>query len=166
MRGYISVYLAQVRLAKELAMARSSEVSILLVEDDEIDVRAVKLALRKEKITNPIHVANDGVEALEILRGEAGHEPISRPFLVLLDLKMPRMNGLQFLKEIRADSDLRESIVFVLTTSDDDRDKMAAYECNVAGYLLKDNAGGDFMNAVRMLEYFVISVQFPPNLDS
>lgn len=146
-------------------MPHSTEVSILLVEDDDIDVRAVKKAFAKEKVTNSIFVASDGVEALEMLRGEAGHEPVPRPYLILLDLKMPRMNGLQLLEEIRSDADLRESIVFVLTTSDDDRDKLAAYKNNVAGYLLKDNAAGDFMNAVRMLEYFVISVQFPPSLD-
>lgn len=146
-------------------MASSKEVSILLVEDDEIDVRAVKQAFKKEKVSNQIFIANDGVEALEFLRGEAGRERVPRPYLILLDLKMPRMNGLQFLDEIRKDPELHESIVFVLTTSDDDRDKVAAYEKNVAGYLLKDNAAGDFMNAVRMLEFFVISVQFPPSLD-
>jgi len=137
------------------------EVNILLVEDDEIDVRSVKRAFQTQKIANPIFQASDGVEALEMLRGEAGHAPLPRPYLILLDLKMPRMNGIQFLHEIRADTELHDSIVFVLTTSDDDRDKVAAYEKNVAGYLLKQDVGDDFMNAIRMLDYFTISVQFP-----
>ena len=143
-------------------MANSTEVNILLVEDDEIDVRAVKQAFAKQKVKNSIHVASDGVEALEMLRAEGGREPFPRPFLILLDLKMPRMGGLQFLEEIRNDPDLCDTIVFVLTTSDDDKDKVAAYEKNVAGYLLKSNSGADFLNAVQMLDFFRISVQFPP----
>lgn len=137
------------------------EINILLVEDDEIDVRSVKRAFQSLKIANPIVQASDGVEALEILRGEAGHATLARPYLILLDLKMPCMNGIQFLHEIRADPALRDAIVFVLTTSDDDRDKVAAYAKNVAGYLLKQDIGDDFMHAIRMLDYFTLSVQFP-----
>lgn len=138
------------------------DVNILLVEDDEIDVRSVKRALQAQKIANPVFQASDGVEALEMLRGEAGRAPLPRPYLILLDLKMPRMNGIQFLDEIRADPELRDSVVFVLTTSGDERDKVAAYEMNVAGYLLKQDIGDGFMHAIRMLDYFTISVQFPP----
>ena len=143
-------------------MSGSLEVNILVVDDDDIDVRAVKRGFAAQKISNPIYVASDGVEAIEMLRGEGGRDPLPRPYLILLDLKMPRMNGIQFLDEIRKDPDLRGSIVFVLTTSDDDRDKTAAYEKNVAGYLLKQEVGEDFIDAVRMLDLFTISVQFPP----
>jgi len=143
-------------------MARFPEVNILLVEDDEIDVRSIKRAFQAQKIANPMFEASDGVEALKMLRGEAGHKTVPRPYLILLDLKMPRMGGIQFLHELRADPALRDSIVFVLTTSDDDRDKVAAYENNVAGYLLKQDVGDDFMHTIRLLDCFTISVQFPP----
>ena len=138
-----------------------AKVNILLVEDDEVDVHAVKRGFQRQKISNPVYLASDGVEALEVLRGEGGREKIPRPYLILLDLKMPRMTGIQFLEVIRQDEALRDSIVLVLTTSDDDRDKTAAYRQNVAGYLLKQEVGEDFMNAIRMLDLFTISVQFP-----
>jgi CheY-like chemotaxis protein len=144
-------------------MSNFPDVNILLVEDDEIDVRVVKKAIADQRIINPLFVASDGVEALEMLRGEGGRERVPQPYMILLDLKMPRMNGIQFLEAIRDDPELRTSVVFVLTTSDDDRDKLAAYEKNVAGYLLKQDVGDGFMNAIRMLDLFAISVHFPPN---
>jgi CheY-like chemotaxis protein len=142
-------------------MPTKGEVNILLVEDDEVDVRIVKEAFKEHKLKNPLHVASDGVEGLEMLRGENGRERLPRPYLIMLDLKMPRMNGLEFLAEIRKDPQLKDSIVFVLTTSDNEQDKVAAYKSHVAGYLLKSDVGGDFMTAVQMLELFVVSVQFP-----
>ncbi len=137
-------------------------VNILIVDDDSVDIRMVTRALKNRNISNPLHTAKDGVEALEMLRGENGCEPLPRPFIILLDLNMPRMNGIEFLESIRQDEDLSGSIVFVLTTSNDDRDKCAAYKKNVAGYILKSEAGDDFINLVSMLESFVLTVQFPP----
>jgi CheY-like chemotaxis protein len=139
-----------------------SEVSILIVDDDEIDARAVERALRQQRIGNPVYTANNGREGLAMLRGEEGREKVPRPYLILLDLNMPRMNGLQFLQELRGDSSLTDSIVFVLTTSQADADKAAAYRQHVAGYLQKPDADSDFIKAIQMLERFVISVQFPP----
>jgi CheY-like chemotaxis protein len=139
-----------------------SEVSILIVDDDEIDTRAVERALRRQRIGNPVYTAADGQEGLAMLRGEGGREKVPRPFLILLDLNMPRMNGLQFLKELRGDSGLTDSIVFVLTTSRADEDKAAAYREHIAGYLAKPDTGSGFLQAVQMLESFVLSVQFPP----
>ena len=144
-------------------MSNDPAVHFLLVEDDEIAVRAIKMAFAKQNVTNPIHVAADGVEALQMLRGEGGRPALPRPYLILLDLNMPRMSGHQFLQEIRSDPDLCESIVFVLTTSDDDRDKQAAYEHNIAGYLVKSRAGGDFLDTVRLLDQFQLTVHFPPD---
>ena len=133
-------------------------VNILVVEDDAVDVRAITRAIRKRRIDNPIVVAQDGIEALALLRG---HLP--RPYLVLLDLNMPRLDGFGVLDEIRNDPLLKDTIVFVLTTSDDDMDKVAAYNKNIAGYLVKnDHAGQQFVNVVSMLESFVLSVRFPP----
>jgi CheY-like chemotaxis protein len=139
-----------------------SEVSILIVDDDEIDTRAVERALRQQRIVNPVYRAANGLEGLAMLRGEAGRQKVPRPYLILLDLNMPRMNGLQFLQELRGDSSLSDSIVFVLTSSRADEDKAAAYEKHIAGYLVKPDTGNEFLRAVQMLERFVLSVQFPP----
>lgn len=108
--------------------------NILLVEDDEVDVMNVKRAFAKGHITNPLFVAGDGLEALERLRG--GEVPKGRR-LILLDLNMPRMNGIEFLRELRKDPELAPTPVIVLTTSNDERDKVEAYNLHVAGYLLK-----------------------------
>lgn len=139
-----------------------NEVVILLVEDDDIDAIAVQRAFRNQKIANPVLRAQDGMEALAMLRGTDGHERITQPFMILLDLNMPRLNGIEFLEELRDDQELHKSIVFVLTTSNDDRDKLAAYKNHIAGYLLKSNVGVDFVNLVNMLDHFWRYVEFPP----
>ncbi len=136
---------------------------VLLVEDDDIDARAVKRGFERQKIGNAITHARDGIEALEFLRGENGRERLPRPYLILLDINMPRMNGLEFLATIREDPELETSIVFVLTTSDDDRDIVAAYASHVAGYILKEDVGEDFLRLVQMLERFFITIHFPPD---
>lgn len=137
-------------------------VNILLVEDDEIDATAIQRAFRKKKIANPIVVAEDGVEAFEVLRGENGHSGLPRPYLILLDLNLPRMNGIEFLQELRKDPQLNDSIVFVLTTSDDDRDKVAAYEQHIAGYIVKSKAGDDFVHLMELLNGYWRYIDFPP----
>lgn len=91
-------------------------VTILLVDDDEVDAMAVLRAFKKHGISNPIVVAGDGLEAMEILRGDNGREPLSRPFLILLDLNMPRMDGWEFLDALRRDSALKGSLVYVLAS--------------------------------------------------
>lgn len=136
-------------------------VNILLVEDDEVDVMGVRRAFQKMRIANPIRVAHNGIEGLAILRGEGGREPMPRPFLVLLDLNMPRMNGIEFLTELRADPDLKSSIVFVLTTSKDQEDLVAAYDLNVAGYIVKSTISRDFLNLVDMLDHYWKVIEFP-----
>ena len=108
-------------------MRSGKPVTILLVEDDEVDVKALRWAFDKLKIANPVAVARDGVEALELLK------TLSRPFLIITDINMPRMNGIEFLRNVRASKDHRDSIVFVLTTSNDEQDKIDAYNLNVAG---------------------------------
>lgn len=138
----------------------SAEVKLLLVEDDPLDILAIKRALAKAKVANPLHIANDGIEALELLRGEKGTR-IRRPYLILLDLNMPRMNGIEFLSELREDPKLRDSIVFVLTTSDDDRDIIKAYDNLIAGYILKSKAGDDFVRLIGMLDHYWRIIEFP-----
>ena len=136
-------------------------VNILLVEDDEVDVMAVKRAFRDLKIANPVIEAVDGVEALEILRGENGRSRMSQPYLILLDLNMPRMGGLEFLAEIRKDPELHRAVVFVMTTSAAEEDRVNAYNLNVAGYVLKHSPGHSFMEAISMLQHYWRVVEFP-----
>lgn len=133
-------------------------VHILLVEDDEVDAEAVKRGFQKQRIANPILVAPNGLVALEMLR--SGQVP--RPNMILLDINMPRMNGIEFLQAIRKDDDLRNLVVFMLTTSDDDRDKLAAYDQNIAGYLVKSKVGDGFANMVEMLDCYWRYVELPP----
>lgn len=142
-------------------MMTNREVSFLLVEDDEVDVLCVKRAFKELKISNPMVVAGDGLEGLSVLRGEDGFEKLQPPFIVLLDLNMPRMNGIEFLDAIRNDPDLRTSVVFVMTTSRHDRDRVSAYERNVAGYLVKRNATETFNQAMGMIDHYWRVVELP-----
>jgi CheY-like chemotaxis protein len=135
---------------------RSSKiVTILLVEDDEVDVKALRWAFDKLKIANPLVIARDGVEALEML------PQLARPYLVITDINMPRMNGIELLRKIREKPDLRDSIVFVLTTSNDEQDKIDAYDLNVAGYMLKSDMGTSFTRAISLIENYWKVVEFP-----
>jgi CheY-like chemotaxis protein len=115
-------------------MSMDRVTNILLVDDDEIDVMNVRRAFEKGKIENPLYHAEDGLAALEMLRD--GTIPRGRR-LVLLDLNMPRMNGIEFLRELRDDPALHGTSVVVLTTSDEERDRIEAYNFHVAGYLVK-----------------------------
>jgi CheY-like chemotaxis protein len=138
-----------------------SMVSILVVDDDKVDMMAIKRSLRALKIANPIIEARNGIEALEHLRGENGCEKVPQPCLVLLDLNMPRMDGIEFLAELRADAALRRTLVFVMTTSVADEDRMRAYEKNVAGYVQKHRPGQSFLESVTMLELYWRVIVFP-----
>jgi CheY-like chemotaxis protein len=114
---------------------------ILLVEDDDVDAEAVQRALKKANLANPVVTACDGVAALDILSGRNGREKIEQPCVVLLDINLPRMNGLDFLKEMRGNAAMRRNVVFILTTSSRARDKETAYDLQAAGYILKENIG-------------------------
>ncbi len=132
--------------------------NILLAEDDAVDVMNVRRAFEKNRILNPLYVAADGVQALEMLRSNA--VPGGRR-LVLLDLNMPRMNGIEFLRELRADPALRATPVVVLTTSNDDRDRIEAYNLNVAGYLLKPVTFVSFVELMATLNKYWSLVELP-----
>ena len=139
----------------------SPMVNLLLVEDDEVDIQGLKRAFAKSRIGNPITVARDGIEALEFLRGENGRPKLPKPHLILLDLNMPRMNGLEFLEAIRADEDLKRSVVFMITTSKAEEDKARAYDQHVAGYIVKQDPANTFMQAVALMEHYWKIVEFP-----
>lgn len=121
--------------------------SILLVEDDQMDVMNVQRELRKQHITVPLIHAKNGREALNLLRGENGETKIARPSLVMLDLNMPRLNGLELLKILREDPEFRDLNVFIMTTSDLDTDRSGAGSLGVSGYIIKpltfDSFGGE-----------------------
>ena len=123
-------------------------VTVLLVEDDDVDAHGIQREFAKAKIGNPLVRAKDGLEALELLRDNA----VSKPYIILLDLQMPRMNGLEFLQALRADPDLHKSVVFVLTTSNSEESITASYEKHVAGYCLKDDPGNSFLQIIKMLD--------------
>ena len=134
------------------------QLNILLVEDDEIDVMTVRRAFRKNNITNPLKVAGDGIEALEMLRN--GEIPLANR-IILLDINMPRMDGIEFLRELRADPELSSTTVVVLTTSNEDRDRIQAYELNVAGYILKPVTFVSFVESMTMLNKYWTLMEFP-----
>ena len=136
------------------------KIHILLVEDDEVDVMNVQRAFKKSNILNPLYMAANGLEALDILRGKAQIEPAMPQArrLILLDLNMPRMNGIEFLRELRLDENLRSIPVIVLTTSNEDRDKVEAYNLNVAGYILKPVTFSNFVEVMDTLnKYWMLS---------
>ena len=142
----------------------NEEIKILLVEDDELDIEGITRALVKAGISNPVYIAKDGIEALEILRGEKGNLKIDRPYLIILDLNMPRMSGLEFLEEIRIDENLADSLVFVLTTSDANKDRKDAYDNHVAAYILKEKVGTDSNQLANLLVQYCDIVEFPVDL--
>lgn len=136
-------------------MGDQKVLNILLVEDDAVDVMNVQRAFKKNNIANPMWVAGNGIEALSMLR--SNEVPAGRR-LVLLDLNMPKMNGIEFLRELRADPSLVATSVVVLTTSNDDRDKVEAYNLNVAGYLLKPVTFTSFVELTAALnKYWTLS---------
>jgi CheY-like chemotaxis protein len=135
--------------------------NILLVEDDDGDAKAIQRAFKEVKIVNPIVRAVDGIEALEILRGTNGRQKLEWPYLMLVDLNMPRMNGIQMVEALRDDARLCRAIVFMLTTSKREEDRIAAYDLNVAGYILKERAGEDFLRLVNLVDSYWKIVQLP-----
>ena len=132
--------------------------NILLVEDDDVDVMNVRRAFRQVHILNPLFVASDGVDALSMLR--SGAVPSERR-LVLLDLNMPRMNGIELLRELRSDPSLHATPVVVLTTSDDERDRIEAYNLHVAGYLVKPVTFASFCELMVTLNTYWMLVELP-----
>ncbi len=131
---------------------------ILLVEDDKVDAMAVKRAVKDLKIANPLHIAGDGEQALEYLRDPGA----DRPCLILLDINMPRMNGIEFLRVAKADPDLKLIPVVVLTTSKEDQDKFDSFELGVAGYMIKPADYLKFVELVRALDCYWTISEGPP----
>ena len=136
-------------------------IGILLVDDDEVDVMNVKRAFKTHGIANPLYIAGNGLEALSMLRGENNKTLRPLPKIILLDINMPKMNGIEFLKELRDDPELQKMCVLVLTTSDEERDRVAAYELNVSGYILKSIDTKDFLDSMNILYQFWSLIRLP-----
>jgi CheY-like chemotaxis protein len=132
--------------------------NVLLVEDDAVDVMNVQRAFKKNNIANPLFVAGNGLEALELLRGNTIPK---KNRIILLDLNMPKMNGIEFLRAMRADPELALTRVVVLTTSNEDKDRVEAYELCVAGYLLKPVTFVNFVEVMAALNNYWTLIEFP-----
>lgn len=139
------------------------KINLLLIEDDELDVMNVRRAFRDDANIGTITVARDGADALEILRGGAVSK---NRLLILLDLRMPRMNGLEFLHHIRQDQRLDALPVVVLTTSNDASDLREAYKHHVAGYLLKPASLAQFRDCMQRLQQYWSHIEFPWDNDA
>ncbi|NJN93581.1 MAG: response regulator [Anaerolineales bacterium] len=124
--------------------------SILLVEDDRVDVLTVKRALKELKVLNPLSIVNNGEEALMFLRDE-NHE---HPGIILLDLNTPRMNGIEFLRIIKQDPALKRIPVVVLTTSKEEQDKLDSFSLGVAGYMIKPVDYLQFVEVIRTIKLY------------
>jgi len=138
-------------------MSKKEDITLLLIEDDDIDAMTVKRSFLKQRIANPIVRAYDGVEALDLLRTKT----VSRPLIILLDLQMPRMGGIEFLQELRVDEDLKDLVVFVLTTSKSEEDLVKSYRQQIAGYFIKGEVGESFLDVVNVLDNYWKVVQLP-----
>lgn len=130
---------------------------ILLVEDDSVDAMTVKRAFGELKVTNELVRAINGEAALNYLKGHLD----KKPCVILLDLNMPKMNGIEFLKVMKADGELRPIPVVVLTTSKDDRDKMESFKACVAGYIVKPVDYRKFVDAMKVLNLYWTLSELP-----
>lgn len=131
-----------------------SNIHLIVIDDDDVDVESIVRSLNRNGIFGQITVFHDGHEALRVLQGPEGVALRTRPLLILLDLDLPRLSGIEFLDVLRCDPQLKSTIVFVLTLSDRQEDKLAAYERQVAGYLLKAKLGDHFSLLPRLLRSY------------
>jgi CheY-like chemotaxis protein len=124
--------------------------TILLVEDDEIDIKSVKRAFDELRVTNPLEVTRNGEEALKYLKNKRN----GRPGLILLDLRMPRMNGIEFLKLIKKEDSLKIIPVVVLTTSKEDEDKAESFNIGISGYMMKPVSYMNFIEVIKTIKMY------------
>lgn len=137
---------------------RGSPVEILLVEDNPGDVRLTEEALKESKVLNNLHVAEDGVEALEFLRREGRHADAPHPDLILLDLNLPKKDGRELLEEIKSHDDLKRIPVVVLTTSRAEEDILRMYDQHANCYITKPIDFEQFIEVVRSIENFWLTI--------
>ena len=132
----------------------TENLQILVVEDDEVDILTLLRAFKKLGFDRPVTIARDGIEALQIMRREHPEKQITKPYVVLADLNMPRMNGLELLTEIRKDPSLFSTSVFILSTSRHPADLSIAHKHNVAGYLRKPLSFEEYQSTIKALKEY------------
>ena len=135
-------------------------INILVIDDDDITAELVERALAPTGISYKVIAAPDGQDGLDLLRGK-GLACVKRPFLILLDLNMPRMNGFEFLDAVRADPALADSVIFVLSTSSNDADRARAYHGQIAGFMTKTELGPQFIKLTNLLGDYAKAVHLP-----
>ncbi|QUX96297.1 two-component system response regulator [Marinomonas sp. CT5] len=135
------------------------ELSVLIVEDDDVAAESITRSLKKVASDINIVYAEHGRTAIEILESKHPDKALSSPFVVLLDLNMPVMNGFEFLEYVRDDPSLQNTVIFILTTSNDDNDRSRAYSNNVAGYMVKSAVGPQFAKLAILMEAYRNAVE-------
>jgi CheY-like chemotaxis protein len=141
-----------------------TNVPVLLIEDDLVDVKTIRRAFQQHKLTNPLYVCSNGAEALSFLRHEGTYsDPASlpRPGVILLDVNMPVMNGIEFLREMKTDPAIKQIPVIVLTTSREDSDRIRSYELGVAGYIVKPADFPKFLEAIKIFDLYWSLCELP-----
>lgn len=137
------------------------DISILVVDDDDVDAMGIKRAVKKLGLVNPLYRATDGLEALELLKSGL----IPKPYIVLLDINMPRMNGLEMLRTLRDDDALSDSVVFMVTTSIQQEEIREAYKNHVAGFITKSKLNQNFSQLVLFFQQYCQLIELPsPNM--
>lgn len=143
-------------------MKSGKAIEILLVEDSVGDIELITEALQDSKVKNNLNIVNDGIEAMEYLNKKGKYKKSLRPDLVFLDLNMPKKDGREVLKEIKADATLRQIPVVVMTTSDDEQDIAKSYDLQASCYVTKPVDFEQFIKVVQSIENFWFTVvQFP-----
>ncbi|WP_214327676.1 response regulator [Nonomuraea sediminis] len=141
-------------------------IEVLLVEDDQGDILLTKEAFDLNKVRNRLHVVNDGEQAMAFLRREDGYADVPRPDLMLLDLNLPRMDGMEVLEAVKADSELRTIPVVILTTSEAEEDIIRSYRLHANAYVSKPVDFEQFIRVVRQIDdFFVTVVKLPSHHD-
>lgn len=133
-------------------------IEVLLVEDDQGDILLTREAFELNKVRNRLHVVNDGEQAMAFLRREEGYEDVPRPDLILLDLNLPRMDGMEVLREVKDDADLRTIPVVILTTSEAEEDILQGYRLHANAYVSKPVDFEQFIRVVRQIDDFFVTV--------
>jgi len=141
-----------------------NNIPVLLVDDDQVDIMTVQRAFKVNNIINPLNIVGNGREALDYLKQEGKYknpEASPRPGIILLDLNMPIMNGIEFLKVAKADRELKKIPVIVLTTSKEENDRVESFNLSVAGYIIKPVEFEKFVEAVRVLNLYWTLSELP-----
>ncbi|MDF2707859.1 response regulator [Nonomuraea muscovyensis] len=144
-------------------MSEWRPIEVLLVEDDQGDILLTREAFELNKLRNRLHVVNDGEQAMAFLRREDAYHDAPRPDLILLDLNLPRMDGMEVLREVKDDLDLRTIPVVILTTSEAEEDILQGYRLHANAYVTKPVDFAAFIRAVRQIDDFFVTVVKLPN---